>query len=76
MEIDIYRMDQRIKSRVKEQMEKTQKNYYLNEQMRAIKKEMGSDEDTLDDLNEVEEQIAKKKMSKEATEKVKRSSRS
>ncbi len=71
MEIDIYKMDQRIKGRVKEQMEKTQKNYYLNEQMRAIKKEMGSDEDTLDDLNEVEEKIAKKKMSKEATEKVK-----
>jgi ATP-dependent Lon protease len=41
MEIEVYRMDQRIKGRVKKQMEKTQKNYYLNEQMRAIKKEMG-----------------------------------
>jgi ATP-dependent Lon protease len=38
-------MDQRIKGRVKEQMEKTQKNYYLNEQMRAIKKEMGAEDE-------------------------------
>jgi ATP-dependent Lon protease len=71
MEIDIFKMDQRIKNRVKEQMEKTQKNYYLNEQMRAIKKEMGAEEDALDDLNELEDKIKKKKMSKEATEKVK-----
>ena len=71
MEIDIFQMDQRIKSRVKEQMEKTQKNYYLNEQMRAIKKEMGADDDGAEDLAELEEKIASKKMSKEATEKVK-----
>jgi ATP-dependent Lon protease len=71
MEIDISKMDQRIKSRVKEQIEKTQKNYYLNEQMRAIKKEMGSDDDAMDDFNELEEKIKKKKLSKEATEKVK-----
>jgi ATP-dependent Lon protease len=71
MEIEIFRMDQRIKGRVKEQMEKTQKNYYLNEQMRAIKKEMGADDDSVDDLNELEEKIDKKKMSEEATEKVK-----
>ena len=71
MEIDIFKMDQRIKGRVKDQMEKTQKNYYLNEQMRAIKKEMGADEDTIDDLNELEEKIENKKMSKEATEKAK-----
>ena len=70
VEIDIFRMDQRIKSRVKDQMEKTQKNYYLNEQMRAIKKEMGAEDDTMDDLNELEEKINQKKMSKEATEKV------
>ncbi len=69
MEIDIYRMDQRIKSRVKEQMEKTQKNYYLNEQMRAIKKEMGAEDDAGDDLKELEEKIKNKKMSEEATEK-------
>jgi len=71
MEMDVYKMDQRIKGRVKEQMEKTQKNYYLNEQMRAIKKEMGADEEAGDDLNELEEKIEKKKMSKEATEKTK-----
>ena len=41
MEIEVYEMDQRIKGRVRDQMEKTQKNYYLNEQMRAIKKEDG-----------------------------------
>jgi ATP-dependent Lon protease len=69
MEIDIFKMDQRIKGRVKDQMEKTQKNYYLNEQMRAIKKEMGADEEAIDDLNELEEKIEKKKMSKEAAEK-------
>jgi len=71
MEIEIYRMDQRIKGRVKEQMEKTQKNYYLNEQMRAIKKEMGADDDMADDINELEQKIEKKKMSEEATEKAK-----
>ena len=70
MEIEVYRMDQRIKNRVKEQMEKTQKNYYLNEQMRAIKKEMGADDDPGDEIKELEEKIKNKKMSKEATEKV------
>ena len=69
MEIEIFRMDQRIKTRVKEQMEKTQKNYYLNEQMRAIKKEMGADDEAADELVELENQINSKKMSKEATEK-------
>jgi ATP-dependent Lon protease len=70
MEIEVFRMDQRIKNRVKEQMEKTQKNYYLNEQMRAIKKEMGAEDDSADEIRELEEKIKKKKMSKEATEKV------
>jgi ATP-dependent Lon protease len=70
MEIEVFRMDQRIKSRVKEQMEKTQKNYYLNEQMRAIKKEMGAEDDAADEIKELEEKIKNKKMSKEATEKV------
>jgi ATP-dependent Lon protease len=70
MEIEIFRMDQRIKGRVKDQMEKTQKHYYLNEQMRAIKKEMGHEDDITDDINELEEKIEKKKMSEEATEKV------
>ena len=69
MEIEIIRMDKRIKDRVKRQMEKTQKNYYLNEQMRAIKKEMGAEDEASDELADLEEQIANKKMSKEATEK-------
>jgi len=70
MEAEMFKADQRIKSRVKEQMEKTQKNYYLNEQMRAIKKEMGSDEDPGDEIKELEKRIKEKKMSKEADEKV------
>jgi len=71
MEIDIFQMDQRIKDRVKDQMEKTQKNYYLNEQMRAIKKEMGADDEASDELDELQERIKNKEMSEEATEKVK-----
>jgi len=70
MEIEVYEMNQRIKGRIKEQMEKTQKNYYLNEQMRAIKKEMGAEDDAADDLKELEAQIQNKKMPDEATEKV------
>jgi len=68
-EIEIFKTDQRIKTRVKEQMEKTQKNYYLNEQMRAIKKEMGTEDDSGDELKELEKRIKEKKMSKEAEEK-------
>ncbi|MCP4691784.1 MAG: endopeptidase La [Desulfobacterales bacterium] len=71
LEIDVFQMDQAIKGRVKDQMEKTQKNYYLNEQMRAIKKEMGSDDDPMDDLKELEKQIEEKEMSEEASEKAK-----
>ncbi|MEA1901804.1 MAG: endopeptidase La [Thermodesulfobacteriota bacterium] len=69
MEIDIFNMDKRIKSRVKEQMEKTQKSYYLNEQIRAIKKEMGAEEDQGNELKELEKQIKRKRMSKEAAAK-------
>ena len=72
MEIEVFEMDKRIKERVKEQMEKTQRNYYLNEQMRAIKKEMGADDDSQEDLQELEKEIAAKQMSEEATEKVSR----
>ena len=72
MEIEVFEMDKRIKERVKEQMEKTQRNYYLNEQMRAIKKEMGADDDSQEDLLELEKEIAAKPMSEEATEKVQR----
>jgi ATP-dependent Lon protease len=70
MEIDIFKMDQRIKNRVKKQMEKTQKNYYLNEQMRAIKKEIGTEDDNRNELNDLEKRIKRKRMSKEASAKV------
>lgn len=70
MEIDIFKMDQRIKGRVKQQMEKTQKNYYLNEQIRAIKKEIGSEDDHSSELKELEKKIKRKRMSKEAAAKV------
>jgi ATP-dependent Lon protease len=69
LEIEVFQMDQRIKGRVKEQMEKTQKNYYLNEQMRAIKKEMGSEDEASDELKDLERKIKRKRMSKEATSK-------
>ncbi|MBW1892843.1 MAG: endopeptidase La [Deltaproteobacteria bacterium] len=69
-EIEIFNVEQRIKGRVKNQMEKTQKNYYLNEQMRAIKKEMGADDGQGDELKELEKKIRRKRMSKEAASKV------
>ena len=70
MEIDIFKMDKRIKNRVKKQMEKTQKNYYLNEQMRAIKKEIGTEDENRNELNDLEKRIKRKRMSKEAAAKV------
>jgi ATP-dependent Lon protease len=70
LEIEVFQMDQRIKGRVKEQMEKTQKNYYLNEQMRAIKKEMGAEDEMADELKDLEKKIKRKRMSKEAAGKV------
>ena len=70
LEIEVFQMDQRIKGRVKEQMEKTQKNYYLNEQMRAIKKEMGAEDEASDELKDLEKKIKRKRMSKEASAKV------
>ncbi|MFH0813088.1 MAG: endopeptidase La [Pseudomonadota bacterium] len=70
-EIEILAIEKRIRNRVKKQMEKTQKEYYLTEQMRAIQKEMGEKDDVTSELKELEEQIKKKKMSPEATEKVK-----
>jgi ATP-dependent Lon protease len=69
-EIEIYKMEQRIKGRVKKQMEKTQRDYYLNEQMRAIQKEMGTKDDHKSDLDELETRIKRKRMSKEAAAKV------
>ena len=70
MEIEIFRTDQKIKGRVKKQMEKTQKQYYLNEQMRAIKKEIGAEEGPGDELKELEKRIKRKRMPKEAADKV------
>ncbi|HWK64889.1 MAG TPA: endopeptidase La, partial [Rhizobiaceae bacterium] len=67
-EISVLQVEKRIRSRVKRQMEKTQREYYLNEQMKAIQKELGDDEGR-DDLAELEERIAKTKLSKEAREK-------
>ena len=68
-EISVLQVEKRIRSRVKRQMEKTQREYYLNEQMKAIQKELGDSEDGRDELAELEEKIAKTKLSKEAREK-------
>ncbi|HEX6229637.1 MAG TPA: LON peptidase substrate-binding domain-containing protein, partial [Solirubrobacterales bacterium] len=68
-EISVLNVEKRIRSRVKRQMEKTQREYYLNEQMKAIQKELGDSEDGRDELRELEERIAKTKLSKEAREK-------
>jgi ATP-dependent Lon protease len=67
-EISVLQVEKRIRTRVKRQMEKTQREYYLNEQMKAIQKELG-DEDGRDELQEIEEKIKKTKLSKEAREK-------
>ena len=68
-EIDVLEVEKRIRSRVKRQMEKTQREYYLNEQMKAIQKELGEGEEGRDDAAELEERIAKTRLSKEAREK-------
>jgi len=67
-EISVLQVEKRIRTRVKRQMEKTQREYYLNEQMKAIQKELG-DEDGKDDLAEIEERIKTTKLSKEARDK-------
>ncbi len=68
-EIGVLQVEKKIRSRVKRQMEKTQREYYLNEQMKAIQKELGEIEEGRDELSELEERIAKTKLSKEAREK-------
>ncbi|MEL6961441.1 MAG: endopeptidase La [Pseudomonadota bacterium] len=68
-EISVLQVEKRIRSRVKRQMEKTQREYYLNEQMKAIQKELGELEDGKDEVSELEERIKKTKLSKEAREK-------
>ena len=68
-EIEILSTERKIRNRVKKQMEKTQREYYLNEQMKAIQKELGSSEDGKNEFDEIEDKINKGKLSKEAKEK-------
>ena len=68
-EIGVLQVEKKIRNRVKRQMEKTQREYYLNEQMKAIQKELGEGEDGRDEASELEEKITKTKLSKEAREK-------
>ncbi len=68
-EIDIMQIEKRIRGRVKQQMEKSQREYYLNEQMKAIQKELGEMEDAPNELEELQQKIEKAGMSKEAKEK-------
>ncbi len=65
-EIEILQIERRIKNRVKKQMERTQKEYYLNEQMRAIQKELGEKDEFKTEIKEIEDKIKKKKLSPEA----------
>jgi len=65
-EISVLNVEKKIRNRVKRQMEKTQREYYLNEQMKAIQKELGEGDDGRDEIAELEEKIAKTKLSKEA----------
>lgn len=68
-ELSVLQVEKKIKTRVKTQMEKTQREYYLNEQMKAIQKELGDGEDGAGEVAELEEKIAATKLSKEAREK-------
>jgi len=69
-EIEILQVEEKIKRRVKKQMEKTQKDYYLNEQMRAIQKEMGEKDDFKNEIADLEKRLKQKKLSEEASKKV------
>lgn len=69
-EIEILQVERRIRSRVKKQMEKTQREYYLNEQMQAIQKELGERDEFKSEIAELEEKAKKKKLSEEARDKV------
>ena len=68
-ELSVLRVEKKIKTRVKNQMEKTQREYYLNEQMKAIQKELGEGQEGQDEISEIQEKIDKVKLSKEAKEK-------
>ena len=65
-EMSVLQVEKKIRNRVKRQMEKTQREYYLNEQMKAIQKELGETDDGRDELSEIEDKIKKTKLSKEA----------
>jgi ATP-dependent Lon protease len=69
-EMSVLQVEKKIKTRVKSQMERTQREYYLNEQMKAIQKELGDGEEGANEIAEIEEKIAATKLSKEAKEKV------
>jgi ATP-dependent Lon protease len=69
-EVEILEVEKKIRTRVKKQMERSQKEYYLNEQMQAIQKELGEKDDFQAEIKELEAQMKKKKMSKEATDKI------
>ena len=69
-EIGVLQVEKKIRNRVKRQMDKTQKEYYLNEQMKAIQKELGDSSDSKDDVSDLEEKIKKIKFTDEAKEKV------
>ena len=71
-ETEVLEVEGRIKRRVKKQMEKTQKEYYLNEQMRAIQKEMGEEDGAKNEIREIEKRLKEKKLSEEAHNKVKK----
>lgn len=71
-EIEILEVEKKIRTRVKKQMERSQKEYYLNEQMQAIQKELGEKDDYQAELNDLEERAAKKKWTKEAEEKIRK----
>ena len=68
-EVEILQIEKKIRNRVKSQMERSQKEYYLNEQMRAIQKELGEKDEFKQEIRELEEKIEKSRMSKEATDK-------
>jgi ATP-dependent Lon protease len=71
-EIEVLEVERKIRSRVKKQMERSQKEYYLNEQMRAIQKELGERDEFKNEIQELEEQLKKKKMPKEALDRTKK----
>ncbi len=70
-EIGVLQVEKKIRNRVKRQMEKTQREYYLNEQMKAIQKELGEGDEGRDEIAELEERVRKTRMSREAREKCK-----